>query len=151
MAKPPPLTIRSGTLTINGGNTGDNVIDIDSLAANYLANLTIVAGSGSDTVNVNGAVSLDNRDLTITADTILVGTAISTGGGDVTLSSTGDIALDDAVTTSGGGFIADADSDEDGSGVFSLSEMIPAGFAEQQRVNASDATSGEYFGVSVSH
>ena len=138
----------TGMLTINAGDTGDDIIDILSLAANYAAHISIDGQGGSDTVNVNGAVSLDNRDLTITADTIDVGATVATAGGDVSLTATGDATFASLVQTDGGNLTVHADSDGDGSGTFSLVTASGA-FEEQAILHASDAQADDQFGCSV--
>ncbi len=47
----------TGTLTINGGDTGNNTITVMSIAASFPANLTINGGTGNDTVNLNADIS----------------------------------------------------------------------------------------------
>lgn len=101
-------------------------------------------------MNVNGALDLNNRDFNVTADTINVGASISSGGGNVDLTATGDITLIEAVTTSGGGFSASADSDGDGTGTFTLADATMGAFEEQAILRASDAQTSDEFGFSVS-
>lgn len=92
------LNVNGGDVTLNYSSAGDsgddivnvvNVVNVDSLAASFDANVVVNGQSGNDTVNLNGALSLNNSNLTVTADTINVKGAASTGGGNVSLSATG--------------------------------------------------------------
>ncbi|QDT97805.1 golvesin C-terminal-like domain-containing protein [Gimesia aquarii] len=83
----------TGALLLDSG-AGNDIINIDSLAANYSAELRIVGGADDDTLNVNSALSLANdKLLLLTAESInLNGGSITTNGfvwqsfhGDVTL------------------------------------------------------------------
>ena len=109
----------TGTLTINAGG-GDDTVNIASLAASYPANVTIDGQTGSDTVNINGAISLSGAHLTVTADTIDVNGGISTSGGNVGLTATDGVTVQAAIDTGGGEVTVDADSDDDGTGTFTL-------------------------------
>ena len=70
----------SGSLTINAGG-GDDTINLVSLQASYPAHISINGPAGSDTLNVNGEISLDNRDLSVMADMINLAGPVDTGGG----------------------------------------------------------------------
>jgi uncharacterized delta-60 repeat protein len=140
----------TGTLTVNTGGTSENIVNIDSLAADYPAGITIDGGTGVDTVNFNGVVSLNNKDLTITADALIVNAEISTSGGDVNLSAAGDITLNDTVATGGGAFTIDADNDGNGSGTFTMAAAVMTEWSEDAMLRASDAQDGDRFGGSVS-
>ncbi|WP_417737823.1 beta strand repeat-containing protein [Rosistilla oblonga] len=87
------------SMTINGGD-GDQTINIDSLAADYRAALTINGDDGAaDVVNFNsslGALLLGSGSvtgtLTVTAETIVIhdGVSFDTSGGDID----GDVTFD---------------------------------------------------------
>jgi uncharacterized delta-60 repeat protein/CSLREA domain-containing protein len=139
-----------GTLSINAGDTGDDVINIDGLTPGYPAHLTIDGGTGTDTVGFHGAVSLDNRNLTVTANTIRVDATVATGGGDVSLSAANDVTLNAMMDTGGGGLTVNADSDGDGTGTFTVDAPVVTGWREQAKLTASDAAENDYFGWSVS-
>ena len=102
----------TGTLTINAGDTGDDTINITSLAANYPASLTIDGQGGTDTVNFNGNVSLaPDKNLSVTADTINVNSDLSTGAsGAVALTAGKNISLTSgsSITTADGGITLNA-------------------------------------------
>ena len=139
----------TGTLTINAGDTGDDVIDIASLAASYPASVVIDGEGGTDTVTVDGDVVLNGKDLSVTADTITVDALVSTGGGNISLSSSGDIAINLAVSTGGGSLSLTADSDGDNSGTLSLVAPSMAGIAELAKLTASDPNENARFGDSL--
>ena len=61
----------TSTLSINAGNAGNDVINMDALAASYPGNLTINGGSGTDTVNLNAPLSFAaHKSLTVTSELI---------------------------------------------------------------------------------
>ena len=120
---------------------------VGTIAGNELGDL-LVDAAGS--VLLNGPITTQAGSIQVAADVIEVNGAISTSGGNVSLTATEDITLNFAVTTAGGAFSADADSDNNGSGTFSLAEAVLGAFSEQQKVTASDAASGDHFGYSLS-
>ncbi|MBI1310266.1 hypothetical protein GC176_03085, partial [bacterium] len=140
----------TGTLTINAGDTGDDVIEITSLAASYPASIVIDGEGGIDTLNVNGDVSLDDNNFSATSDTINVSAALSSGRGDVSLSASGDITFNDAVSTEGGGLSVTADSDGNNFGVLSLADSVMIGFVQQAELHAADSSADDYLGLAVS-
>ena len=111
----------TGSLTINAG-TGDDTINVQGADALYAGSLTINGDAGSDTVNFQtNATSLAGGSVTVTADVINVSAALTTGGGNVSLTATGNVTLSGAnadVTTGGGTFTVEADSDDDLVGTF---------------------------------
>ena len=116
----------SGTLTINGGNTGVNTIDVGALASSYPASINIVGGDGGDTVNFNGLLRLaDDKSLTVNALTINtpnIGSDIfTTGSGSVTLSATRNILMSSAssISTVDGGITLTANAGGTSTGNFS--------------------------------
>ncbi|MCO6454551.1 MAG: autotransporter-associated beta strand repeat-containing protein [Pirellulaceae bacterium] len=71
----------SGTLTINAGDTGDDIINISSLAANYPAAIVLDGQGGNDTVSINAAGGLSLTDLLdIRAENVLQSQPISGTG-----------------------------------------------------------------------
>jgi hypothetical protein len=175
------LNYSAATETITVSDAGGGKTQVDSTAGEFINfdnptnSLTVNAGGGNDTINVEGLGSgssadliIDGQgdadlvsfqanstdtgggDLTVTADTVNLAAAVSTGGGDVSLSATGDITLNGAVTTGGGCFTADADSEHNGSGKFSLTDAVLAVFSQQSKLTASDAAADDWFGNSVS-
>lgn len=75
----------TGTLTINGGQTGDDTITIASLAASYPASVVINGGgvSGTDTVIIDSSLDLGaDSSLTVDSDQIEIsGSQLSTVNG----------------------------------------------------------------------
>jgi hypothetical protein len=70
----------TGTLLINAGDTGDDIINVTSLAAGFAGSLTIDGQGGSDTININGAVGVAaGRSVLLTADILNVNANVSTG------------------------------------------------------------------------
>ncbi|MCO6456926.1 MAG: Ig-like domain-containing protein [Pirellulaceae bacterium] len=113
------------SLTINAGNTGNDTVNIDSLAANYPASIVIDGQGGVDTLNINDTVSLAvNRSLTASADTINLPNAAS----DIMTSGTGTIALtadrniaqaaDSGITSQHGGIMLEANASGTAAGNF---------------------------------
>ncbi|QDV18590.1 hypothetical protein Pan153_32490 [Gimesia panareensis] len=84
----------SGILLLDAG-AGDDVINLDSLAADYSAELRIVGGTDNDILNVNTALSLaSDQSLLLTAETINLNNGnVTTGGTGVTQSYHGDVVL----------------------------------------------------------
>ncbi len=137
------------TLSINAGEVGSNSIQILDLPVDYPANLDIVAVAGSDAVSVDAPIALDHADVSISADTISFNAQVETNGGDLTLSATDGIAINAAVLTDSGEFVASADSDSDGNGDFFLAPAVSQGFLESQGETAADAAAGDFMGQSV--
>ncbi|EMI16807.1 hypothetical protein RMSM_06269, partial [Rhodopirellula maiorica SM1] len=136
----------SGTLTVNAGDTGVNVINVGGLAASYPANISIVGGDGGDTVNLNGTVALAvDKSLTVNALSINIPNStsdiVSSGFGQVTLVASGGITMSSgsSISTVDGGVnisanvagtttgdfvglaLSDADITTSGGGAISLS------------------------------
>ncbi len=89
----------SGSLQINGGNTGDDTVTVSGFGTSgggFKAALTIDGGTGSDTVNLNTAVLLGSTtstgNLSVTAEAINVAANISTDG-DTTNNDAGSVLL----------------------------------------------------------
>ncbi|MBM83138.1 MAG: hypothetical protein CMJ78_21460, partial [Planctomycetaceae bacterium] len=89
------FTNPNNLLTINAGS-GDDVVDVDSLDANFSAGLTIDAGADNEAVNINAALNID--ELNITATTITL-------AGDVTTADnqtfSGNVVLETDITLTG--------------------------------------------------
>lgn len=66
-------------LTLNAGDTGDDTINVTSLAASYPGAVSIVGGTGNDAVNINGAVSTNGNDITLAAETVVTAAAVGAG------------------------------------------------------------------------
>ncbi|MFI4852668.1 MAG: hypothetical protein ACIAZJ_26450, partial [Gimesia chilikensis] len=80
-------------LLINAGG-GDDIINLDSLAANYSGELRIVGGDDDDTLNVNTEVSLAaDRFLLFTAEDIFLNGGSITTNGNVWQTFHGDVTL----------------------------------------------------------
>lgn len=107
------LTSASGTITINGGVTGANEVNLSVGGTNTIsgtalvnsATLTVTAGTGSTIINTNvGSLTLaTNGSVSITeVDDITVNTG-TTGAGTFSLNATGDdIIVGGTVTANGG-------------------------------------------------
>ena len=112
----------SGTLAINAGNTGDDVIDLTSLPANYPAHLTIDGQSGTDIVNVDGPLSFAaGESLTLDADQISVGSSVATtGDGVVDLIAGRDLQLlsGSSISTVDGGITLSGNANGTATGTF---------------------------------
>jgi hypothetical protein len=108
----------TSTLTINAGDTGDDTIDIDSLAASYPASIVIDGGGGSDTININAAVSLGaGKNLSLEADSIVHMAAVTVGGAvniNQTSGNVGTIDINDDITADGNILIDGASIDTTG-------------------------------------
>uniref|UniRef100_UPI003A97ADF2 beta strand repeat-containing protein n=1 Tax=Rosistilla oblonga TaxID=2527990 RepID=UPI003A97ADF2 len=131
----------SGSLTINAGD-GADLINVDGLASDYAADLIIDGQSGDDTVKINGSISLANKQLALTSDTIITRASIQTGGGSITLDATNDITITAPLLSDGGVQTLKADSDGDGSGTLTLAMTLA------QFVDPNPAT-GNQFGATV--
>ncbi|WP_197451697.1 Calx-beta domain-containing protein [Rosistilla oblonga] len=131
----------SGSLTINAGDGADQ-INVDGLASDYAADLIIDGQSGDDTVNINGSISLADKQLAITSDTINTEASIETGGGSISLDATNDITIAAPLLSNGGLQTLKADSDGDGSGTLTLAMALA------QFVDPNPAT-GNQFGATV--
>ncbi|MDA1051398.1 MAG: tandem-95 repeat protein, partial [Planctomycetota bacterium] len=93
----------STTLTINGGDTGADSINVNGFGTGFAAALVIDGQGGSDTVTLN--TDPDNASVTVTAETINIdgGAVTTTGdqtyngavilGADVTLTDTGSTGI----------------------------------------------------------
>ena len=68
----------TNSLTINAG-AGNDTINLNGLSANYGANITINGGGGTDSVNFGGVISLAGN-LTVSAETVTQSAAISVAG-----------------------------------------------------------------------
>ncbi|MEZ4870007.1 MAG: DUF4347 domain-containing protein [Caldilineaceae bacterium] len=122
----------SGTLTINGGDTGVNTVNVGALASNYPANLLIYGGSGGGTVNFNGALTLAaNKALTVDALTVNTPNAASdlaaSGTGSIIITATRNIVL------SSGSSLAVVDG------------------ALRLTANATGATAGNFKGIDINN
>jgi hypothetical protein len=97
----------TGSLTINAG-TGDDTININSVDAAFGADLTINGDTGSDTVNLNADITFAaGENLAVTAETINTGAGadmIVSGAGAIMLTGD-DIALDATSTLVSAGTI----------------------------------------------
>ncbi|MCO6459577.1 MAG: choice-of-anchor D domain-containing protein [Pirellulaceae bacterium] len=106
----------TNSLTINAGNSGNDVVNINSLAANYPASISIDGQGGGDTINLNTPLLLGAAapaSLTFIAESINLNANIGTDGnataGNVTL--TGSVVL-------GAGLTIDTNSTSDGNVTF---------------------------------
>jgi hypothetical protein len=105
------FTHPTGTLTINAGS-GNDTVDITSLAADYPAHVTINGQGDMDTVSFDGNVSLRlGKNLSVTADTIKVNSELSTSGiGNVSLNADRNIGMHSgsSITTVNGDILLEA-------------------------------------------
>ena len=108
----------SGTLAINGGNTGDDIVNITSLAGSYPASLVIDGQSGAgDSINVNGALTFAaGKSLSLTAETIAVNQNVTSDTG-VTVNVSAALGTGTATGVIGGA----GTLTKDGAGTFTLS------------------------------
>ncbi|WP_417383461.1 LamG-like jellyroll fold domain-containing protein [Gimesia sp.] len=112
----------TGTLTINTG-AGEDTIDLDSLAANFTANLIINGEGDSDTLNANGSISLNtgknlefnvedinvDNGITLTASSIAFNaTSVVLDGDLISNNVSGDAATVEILGASGGVDLQDA-------------------------------------------
>ncbi|WP_417389450.1 LamG-like jellyroll fold domain-containing protein [Gimesia sp.] len=112
----------TGTLTINTG-AGDDVIDLDSLAANFTAHLTINGEGDGDTLNLNNSVSLNTgknlefnveeitvaNGMTLTASAIAFNAiSVELDGDLVSANVSGDAATVNVLGSAGGADLQDA-------------------------------------------
>ncbi len=89
----------TGTLTINSG-AGDDIIDIESLAANYTASLIINGDGNNDTINANTSLSFDTgRTIEFTTETINIANAITLTAAGIALNAT-EVNLDGDLVSS---------------------------------------------------
>jgi len=113
------FTNPTGTLTINAGDTGNDIVDVNSFGTSNggaPGALAIAGGSGTDDVNVNAGISLGGSNaLSIAAETIDVGAvtvstangnqsyvgALSLAGATLQTTGTGSVILGGNVTVSG--------------------------------------------------
>jgi hypothetical protein len=107
----------TGSLTINAGG-GDDTIDLYGLGDGFAADLTVSGNSGQDSINADGF--------------------IDSGGGDVTLTASNGVAINGYLVTGGGNLVADADSDRNGTGTFTIAGMQP----EEEQMGGSVAVDG---------
>ncbi|WP_182870333.1 Calx-beta domain-containing protein [Stieleria mannarensis] len=136
-------------LTIDSGD-GDDVIRVLGTEAGFRAGLSIVGGTGVDTVSVMSPVTTSGDSVSIDADGISLSAAITTSGGDVSLQSSGDISIADRIATGGGRFEAHADSDADGVGEFRLLQGSQAVFGGGQSLLPPPTLGfNDQFGLSV--
>lgn len=139
-----------GSFGFNSNRDLDSVTPGDQVRLiNDLTSVTYTDAGTNDAVAFAGVMSFADADLSVTADTIQVNAAITTGGGDVALTATDDITLKSSVTTGGGAFVANADSDQSGNGEFSLVESAMVGLQQQQKLTAADAAAGDEFGYTA--
>jgi len=116
---------------------------------------TVSTGGGSLSANARGIhvyqnIYTNSGDLNFSADMINVSKTIYTDGGLLSLTATGDIILNDLVNTNGGAFSATADSDNNGSGKFTLAAPTTDSWVEQQIFSAwGNAYGDPRFGYSV--
>ncbi|QGQ29689.1 LamG-like jellyroll fold domain-containing protein [Gimesia maris] len=89
----------TGTLTINTG-AGEDIIDLDSLSANFTANLIINGEGDADTLNANGSISLDTgKNLEFNVEDITVANGITLAASSIAFNATS-VELDgDLVST----------------------------------------------------
>jgi filamentous hemagglutinin family protein len=125
----PLSTACTGTLVASSTTAGDIYI---ANTGNVILGATSTAGSdvvitNAGTVNITGAVSAGatgNVSITATGtnNAITVGNTITAGttSGGVTLTATGDIAVNSSITTTAGAVAVTADSEGDGTGTFSI-------------------------------
>lgn len=136
------------SLTINAGDTGDDVINLVGLIDGFAANLTIEGGTGTDIVNIAGKITLDGRDLTVTSDSINVFEAVNTGGGNISFAAVKGVTLEGAVATEGGAITIDADSDDDGVGLLTVKEYRSGNWL-QRGTDIDGEAAGDKAGFSV--
>ncbi|WP_197993345.1 LamG-like jellyroll fold domain-containing protein, partial [Gimesia aquarii] len=112
----------TATFTINAG-AGNDIVDVNSLDANFSASLTINGDADNDTINVNSAISFDTGNtvefdsdlinvgngVTITASGITFnGTTVELDGDLVSSNVAGDVATVNVLGSTGGAEIQDA-------------------------------------------
>jgi hypothetical protein len=106
--------------------------------------------SEADTVTV-GVNGLNAASGTIELNAAAIATIgpVITRGGAVSLSAAGDITLNNALASSGGEILLNADSDSNGTGKLAIAPTAFDSWTQQQKVAASDDIGGIGFGFSV--
>ena len=111
------------SINIAAYNSTSGEINIDNVG-----DITVFDGSGYvgvPGIDVNGINNLAGGDVNITAHSdVNINAPINTGGGDLTITATGSIThtvLGD-ITTSGGTYTGNFDSDSDGSGAYTMAD-----------------------------
>ncbi|MGZ0170991.1 MAG: beta strand repeat-containing protein [Planctomycetales bacterium] len=74
-------------LTTNAGDTGDDIINVTSLAASYPAAISIDGQGGTDTVNINSAVSTNGNDITLAAEAVTTTATVAAGAGSIAITA----------------------------------------------------------------
>ena len=139
-------------ISVSGGvgqTTVDSTAGEEVTFNNPTGSLTIDGGGGDDTTNIAGLGSGFAADLNVTSETIVTSGTVATGGGDVSLTATDGVTVRAAIGTGGGALTVDADSDDDGTGIFTVAAPVMAAWS-QQKITASDAAASDEFGNSVS-
>ena len=70
----------TGYLTLNTGNSGDDVVNVSGLGVGFAAALNIDGGTGTDTVNLSGSTNTGGSDLTVTSENINLNSAVAANG-----------------------------------------------------------------------
>jgi len=123
----------TGGILVDTGD-GDDVIDIAGVDLGRAADLLIATSTGYGQVLFDTApTDIRGGNLTIEADEVTTEADVDSGGGNVIITATGDVAFHRSVDTGGGRLIVDADIDGDGDGAFLLPDAT-----------TSEVTSGDY-------
>lgn len=77
----------TGLLTINAGDSAGDVINVDSLLASFPAAIVIDGEGGSDTININAAVSTNGRDITLISEVLASTGTLGAGAGNITITT----------------------------------------------------------------
>ena len=83
-------------MTINAGNTGDDIINVDGFGSGFSATVTVDGQGGTDTINWGATAALASLDLR--AETVNLNSGTGNASSNIT-SITGDLAMDDATVT----------------------------------------------------
>lgn len=104
-------------VTINAG-AGNDTINVQGLTSSLVAGLTINGGAGTDVTSFQSTTNTIKGNVQVTTESIAITSALQTLGNSVQLTSTDDITLSAAgsMATAGGNVTIVADSDANGSG-----------------------------------
>ncbi len=137
----------TSSLTINAGNVGDDVINLQGLGSGFSATLTIDGQGGNDTFNLTGAINMSG-DFNVTSEVININNRFETNRR-ITLSATDGVTLNGATIVNenvdASAIIIDADSDNNGTGTYSQSsnssiDTVFYGAQPRQLANGGDVT-----------
>ncbi|PHS14845.1 MAG: hypothetical protein COA78_05540 [Blastopirellula sp.] len=158
------LTLKStGNLTISPVTAGTSMGVGNSASTLYLHaaefqlisssfNTITLGDSQTGTVTIGSPIDFSQTAMNlniISNDSIVLNRKVNSGGGDVTLIAAEDITLHAELITLGGNFEAIADSDQNGSGLFTLTKSVLGDYVEQQKLLVSDGEADDFFGQEV--